>query len=149
MKAVNALPALIILLFVFSLGACSRPNEKLYYGVFTNPKGNPQKTVRAPGSFKDYALLSDSTPVQEGTEKLVKAWMDSDGNTYFQSYTTITVGPYKNTIPKAQTLTRISKDGSLLEFMWNGVVEFNPSSFPTKIDPTDTLRYRMFNRAGE
>jgi hypothetical protein len=36
-----------------------------------------------------------------------------------------------------------------LEFMWNGVVEFGPNSYPSKIDSTDTLRYRMYNRVAE
>jgi len=149
MKIVRVLSISTVLLSLVLLSSCSKPNEKLYYGTFTSEKGSAQKTVHTPGAFKDYAQLSDSTPVQEGTEKIVKEWMDSEGNTYFQTDATITVGPYKNTVPKAQTLTRINKAGTVMEFMWNGVVEFNPSSFPTKIDPTDALRYRMYNRVAE
>jgi hypothetical protein len=56
------------------------------------------------------------------------------------------------TAPKVQTLERISKSGAFLEVMINGVVEFSPKSFPTKIDPSpQKLRehlYRAFNRAG-
>jgi len=65
--------------------------------------------------------------------------MDSEGNSYFQAEGTITAGPHKNTVPRAQTLTRFNKAGTVMEFMWNGVVEFNSSSFPTKIDPTDAI----------
>lgn len=149
MKVARVLSIAAVLLSLVLVASCSKPNEKLFYGTFTNEKISPQKTVLAPGSFKDYALISDSNPVQEGTEKIIKAWTDSDGNTLVQKYATITFGPYKNTVPKAQTLTKINKAGTVLEFMWNGVVEFNPSSFPTKIDPTDALRYRMYNRVAE
>ena len=149
MKTVRLLSILTTLLSVLTLADCSKPNEKLLYGVFTNEKCNPQKTVITPSSFKDYAQISDSMPVQEGTQKIVKEWMDSEGNSYFQAEGTITAGPHKNTVPRAQTLTRFNKAGTVMEFMWNGVVEFNSSSFPTKIDPTDAIRYRMYNRASE
>ena len=149
MKPEKAFSILTLVLFVALLGSCSKPNEKLFYGVFANEKCNPQKTVLTPGFFKDYAQISDSMPVQEGTQKIVKVWMDSEGNSYMQAEGIITAGPHKNTVPKAQTLTRINKAGTVMEFMWNGVVEFSPSSFPTKIDPTDTIRYRMYNRVAE
>jgi hypothetical protein len=149
MKAVRVLLILAVVFSLVLLSSCSKPNEKLYYGTFTNEKAPAQKTVHTPGAFKDYAKLSDATPVQEGTEKIIKEWVDSEGNTYFQTDATITVGPYKNTVPKAQTLTRINKAGTVLEFMWNGVVEFGPNSYPSKIDSTDTLRYRMYNRVEE
>lgn len=149
MRAARVLSFSAILLSLVLLASCSKPNEKLFYGTFTNDKISPQRTVRAPGLVKDYSLLADSNPVQEATEKIVKAWIDSEGNTWFQAEATITLGPYKNSVPKAQTLTKINKAGTVLEFMWNGVVEFNPSSFPTKIDPTDALRYRMYNRVGD
>jgi len=149
MKVFRVLSLLTVFLSVLILVECAKPNEKLFYGTFTNDKISPQKTVLATGSFKDYALVSDSSPIQEGTERVIKVWTDSEGNTLIQKYATITAGPNKNTVPKAQTLTRISKDETTLEFMWNGVVEFNPNSFPTTIDPTDVLRYRVYNRVGD
>jgi hypothetical protein len=112
MKSARVLSICVVLLSLALLAGCSRANEKLYYGTFTNDKIIPEKTVRVPGSFKDYNSISDSETVQEGTEKIVKAWTDSEGNTWFQTYATITAGSYKNT--KVQTLQRINKASTVL-----------------------------------
>jgi hypothetical protein len=146
---VKSLSLLAVVLSLVLLTGCSTPNEKLLYGTFTKDSGEFQKMVRAVGSFKDYALPSDETPAQEATEKIVKAWNDSEGNTWFQTYATFTSGPHKSMTPKLEILSRISRDGKVLELMWNGGTEFNPKGFPTKIDPSDTLRYRMYNRVGD
>jgi hypothetical protein len=126
------------------LSGCTRPNDKLYYGTFTQ-QGFPQKTVRTPDGFKDYATPSDDTPLMGGTTKIIKSWTDSEGSTWFQTQATIDFGPYKTTVPKAQTLEKLSKDGKVLEFMWNGVVEFSGKSFPLKIDQRAT-NYRLYKR---
>jgi hypothetical protein len=144
MKAHSVLWTSTALLALVLLVGCSRANEKLYYGTFTGDK-IPQKTVRAPGSFKDYSSITDSDPAEEGTEKIVKAWTDSEGNTWFQTYSTITTeGDYKDT--KEQTLARISKAGTVLEFNWTIVSDFSPKNFPRKIDKTLATNYRIYNR---
>ena len=137
----SALISLVIL-------SCSGPNQKLYYGTFTSDKGIFQKTVRSPGVWKDYTLTADTIPVEEGTEKIIKAWTDSEGNTWFQTHATVSYGPFKNTYPQALTLQKISKDGLVLEIITNGVAEYNPKSFPTKMD-TSSQFYRMYKRVGE
>jgi hypothetical protein len=149
MKALKVLSILAVVLFTVLLAGCSKPNEKLLYGTFVKDGGEFQKMVRAVGSFKDYALPSDETPAQEATEKIVKAWNDSEGNTWFHTYATFTSGPHKSMTPNLEILSRISRDGKVLELMWNGGTEFNPKSFPARIDPSDTLRYRIYNRAGD
>ena len=131
----------------FFISGCSRPNENIFYGTFTSEKGLWQKTVRTPGVFQDYTLSSDATPVTEGTEKIVKAWTDSEGNTWFQTHAIVSNGPFKNTHPQAQTLQKISRDGTVLEMIENGVVEYNTKSFPTKLDATSQF-YRIYKRAG-
>jgi hypothetical protein len=144
MKTIRVL-LIASVLFSFLILGCSRPNEKIYYGTFTSDKGLFQKTIRAPGVWKNYTLPSDTTPVEEGTEKIIKAWTDSEGNTWFQSYAIVSYGPFKNNIPQAQTLQKISKDGTVLEIIMNGVVEYNPKSFPTKLDTTSQF-YRAYKR---
>jgi hypothetical protein len=120
------------------------PNGRLYYGTFINEQSPTQKMVHGPGFFKDFALLSDKTPSQGGTEKIAKAWMDSEGKAWFQVYATVTLGPKKNM--KLQVLQRISEGGRVLEFSWKEVSEFRQNEFPKVIDPTDTCHYGMYFR---
>ena len=136
-----AVMSIVVFLTVAFLASCAKPNVKLYYGTFTKENGNWQKSVRTPGAFKHYLKLSDTAPSEEGTLQIIKAWTDSEGNTWFQTYSTFTSSPTLKTFPKAEYLEKISKDGTTLEVMVNGVVEFNPKSLPTKMDPTDSWRY--------
>ena len=146
----SVLVVLMSLLSLILLGGCAQPNKQLYYGTWTNEHGHFQKTVRtSDGVVKDYYLLSDTTPVQEVKEQIISCWSDSEGNVWFKTEATITAGPNKNTMPKVQTLQKISKSGTFLEMMWSGVMDFNPKSFPTKIDTTDPYRYWTFNRAAK
>jgi hypothetical protein len=147
MKVPGALSICGVLLPLALLAGCSKANEKLYYGTFTNDNIIPQKTVRAPGSFKDYSSITDSVPVEEGTEKVVRVWVDSEGNTWFQTYATITTqGDYKDS--KVQYLAKVNKAGTVLEFMWNIVSEFSPKNFAKKIDKALASNYRIYNRVG-
>ena len=120
------------------------PNGKLYYGTFINDKSTPQKMVRVRGSFQDYARVSDTTPVQEGTEKVAKAWMDSQGTAWFHVCATVTSGPKKNM--KLQVLQRISQGGRVLEFTWKEVSEFKQNEFPKMIDKEDSCHYGYYVR---
>jgi len=129
------------------LASCVQPNKQLWYGTWTSEKGPYQKSVHAPdGMVQDFSLLSDTTPVQRLKMQIVRCWSDSEGNTWFNNEGTVLEGPHKNSIPKFQTLEKISKSGSVLEVMARGVVEFNPKNFPTKIDPTDPYFYLSFTR---
>jgi hypothetical protein len=148
MKAVRVLSISAVLFSLVFLSSCSKKvDESLYFGTFTSDQVIPEKTVRAPGSFKDYSSISDLNPVEEGTEKIVKAWTDGEGNTWFQTYATITTeGDYKDA--KVQTLAKVSKGGAALEFNWFTVSEFSPNNFPRKIDKALATNYRSYNRAG-
>lgn len=142
--------ALVALLFLVLLGGCAQPNKQLLYGTWTNEKGHYQKTVHTPdGIVQNFNLLSDASPVERANVQIVKCWSDSQGNVWFNTEGTIIEGPHKKTVPRVQTLERISKSGSFLEVMVKGVVEFNPKSFPTKIDPSDPYLYMSFTRAAK
>ena len=138
----------VALLGLILLEGCARPNKQLFYGTWVSEKGHIQKSVRTlDGEVDNYALTSDTAPFERSKGQIISCWLDSEGNTWFKCEGTITEGPYKNSVPKVQTLEKISKSGTSLEVMVNGVVEFNPKSFPTKIDPTDTEFYMAFTRA--
>jgi hypothetical protein len=140
----------VVLLFLVLLGGCAQPNKQLFYGTWTNEKGHYQKTVHtSDGIVQNFNLLSDASPVEQAKVQIVKCWSDSEGNVWCNTEGTIIEGPHKNTVPKVQTLERISKSGTFLEVMVKGVVEFNPQSFPTKIDPSDPYLYMSFTRAAK
>ena len=146
----SVLAVLVSLLSLILLASCAQPNKQLYYGTWTNEKGHYQKMVHTPdGVVQNFNLLSDTTPVEQANVQIVKCWLDSEGNTWFNTEGTIIEGPHKNTVPKVQTLEKISKSGTFLEVMVKGVVDFNPKSFPTKIDPTDPYLYMSFSRAAK
>jgi hypothetical protein len=148
MKTVNVLSIWMVLLSLALLTSCSKANEKLYYGTFTSDQTIPEKIVRAPGLFKDYNSISDSDPAEQGTEKIVKAWTDSEGNTWVRTYrTTTTEGDYKDA--KVQTLAKINRAGTVLEFNWTTVSEFSPNNFPRKIDKTLATNHRIYSRVGD
>ena len=135
------------ILFVFSLtlltvlmvGGCAKPNKDFLYGIFTNKDISPQKMVRAPGEMKDYCSIEDTVPTAEGTEQIVDYWRDSEGNVFFKTQAT----EYGI---KFLTLQRISKSGTVLEFVANGVADFASKEFPTEVDPTGDF-YHIYYRA--
>jgi hypothetical protein len=136
-----------VLVFLFMLASCAQPNKQLYYGTWIGQHGFIKKSIHSPdGTIENYFSLTDTSPAEKAKAQIVKCWLDSDGNTWFQTEATILEGPNKNSVPKVQTLERMNKAGSFVEVMINGVVEFNPNSFPTKIDPTNHL-YMSFSRA--
>jgi hypothetical protein len=134
------LTAQVVSLALILLGGCAKPNKDLFYGTFTNENESPPKTVHAPGVMKDYAAVSDTTPIVEGTEQIFDYWTDSEGNVWFK-----TNAIWKGA--KFQTLQKISKSGTVLEIVSNGVTKFDSKSFPTKVDPTGGDYYRIYHRA--
>jgi hypothetical protein len=132
------------------LAGCAQPNKQLWYGTWTSPKGPYQKSVHSPdGTVENFVQLYDSTPVERASVQIVKCWLDSSGNTWFNTQGTILEGPHKNSAPKIQTLEKIDKTGMVAEVMVRGVAEFSLKSFPTKIDPTDPYLYMSFGRASK
>ena len=134
-------------LLLLVLASCAQPNKSLYYGTWIGQHGFIKKSVHnVDGTIENYFSLTDPTPTEKAKAQIVKCWADSEGNTWFQTEATILEGPNKNSVPKVQTLERVNKAGSFEEVMANGVVEFNPSSFPVKIDPNNQF-YMTFTRA--
>jgi hypothetical protein len=132
------------------LADCARPNKQLWYGAWTSEKGPYQKSIHnSDGMVENFSQLSDATPTERANVQIVKCWSDSEGNVWFNTQGTVIEGPHKNSAPKVQTLERINKTGTLLEVMVRGVAEFNPKSFPTKIDPSDPYLYMSFSRASK
>jgi hypothetical protein len=132
------------------IAGCAQPNKQLWYGTWTSEKGQFQKSVRgADGTVENFYKVSDTTPAERASVQIVKCWSDSEGNTWFNTQGTVIEGPHKNSAPRIQALEKINKSGTLSEVMVRGVAEFNPKSFPTKIDPNDPYLYMSFTRAAE
>jgi hypothetical protein len=141
-----------VLFALIVLGSCSKPpDEKMLYGTWTNDvaQAGMRKMVNTPGEFKEYTNVSDTTPAEEGTRKIISSWTDSEENAWFKTFNTFTSGPLIKSMPMSQALIKISKSGTMWEGMGSGVTEYNPKSFPTKIDPTDNWRYLTYHRASE
>jgi hypothetical protein len=149
-RLLRLLAATLASMVLLVTASCSQPDKNLIYGTWSSDRGPIQKSVHTPdGMVRNYTHLSDSAAVEEAKDQIVKCWSDSQGNVWYTSQGTIIVGPHKNTVPRIQTLTKISQSGTFLETMMRGVVEFNPKNFPTKIDPSDPYLYMSFHRAKE
>lgn len=105
----------VSLLTAILVVGCAQPNKQVYYGTWTNEKGHYQKVVHTPdGVVQNYTLTSDTAPVEQANVQIVSCWSDSEGSVWFKTEGTITEGPHKNTVPKVQTLEKVSKDGTFL-----------------------------------
>ena len=121
-----------------------KANEELY-GTWTNESMSPQKTVNFAGGCKDFDLLSDSVSFGGGTEQIASKWKDSEGNIWYKTLDKGTAGgAYAGY--KWQALQKFSKLGTVREFEVKVVGEFDPNSYPTKIDPKDSS-YKIYYRA--
>jgi len=70
---------------------------------------------------------------------------DSEGNIWYKTFDTGTAGgAYAGY--KWQALQKFSKLGTVREFEVKVVGEFDPNSYPTKIDPKDSS-YKIYYRA--
>ncbi|MGD0726410.1 MAG: hypothetical protein ABSB63_12710 [Spirochaetia bacterium] len=140
--------ALVILLALTLLGGCGagkyvpKPNEEVY-GTWINKSISPQKEVDTPDGWKQYGLISDPNPESEGTGQITSKWTDSEGNVWYKTLGTVTAGNYKGS--KFQTLTKLSKSGTVKESVSLTVEEFDSSGYPTKIDPKEML-YSLYYR---
>ena len=139
---IAAMAFLALLLFVV-VKAVQKPRvDNLLYGTFINrsvsPGIFPQKAVRFPGGFENYALVSDTIPSEQGSERIVERWTDSEGS-WYKVQATMANGY------KFLALFRISKSNTQLELVANQVLDFTSKDFPTKIDPM-AATYRIWYR---
>jgi hypothetical protein len=136
-----------------------KANEELY-GTWTNENAStmqPQKSINFPGGYKAYEKITDTSPFEEGTEQIAEKWTDSEGNVWYKIINVITLGivpsgPYKGYDYKGwkiQCLQKVSNSGTVREWTWVQVPAFDPSLYPTKIDPTDSQHYAIVYRAKE
>ena len=134
---------LVLVLFGVVKVVQKKETDSLLYGVFINrgisPELFPQKAVRFPGGFKNYALVSDLIPNEQGSEKIVERWTDSGGTSWFKVHATMSNGY------KFSALFEVSKSGTQLELTAKQVLDFTSRDFPTKIDP-GAATYRIWYR---
>ena len=123
-----------------------KPNEEIY-GTWVNEEMNPPKTANNPdGTFADYFPASYAKPYEGGNREIVKKWTDSEGSVWYNCYDTFTAGSIKG--HKVQNLWKISRSGTVAEFVWTEAYQFDPSNFPTKLDPKSP-NYFIFYRAAK
>jgi hypothetical protein len=149
---------LMILLSIITFGANAqdkyvpKPNEELY-GTWTSKQNvedffHPQKIVNTADGYKNYAKISNSVPFEEGTEQIDSKWTDTEGNIWYKTFSTVTIGVYKGY--RFQSLVKISKSGTISESVSISIAhqDFKPAYYPTKIDPNDST-YKIMFRAEE
>ena len=147
------LGSLVVVLGVILLGGCGqgkympKPNEELY-GTGTNERMPQQKSVITASGYKIYTYISDSDTYVEGTMQIVSKSTDSEGNIWYKTFEINTSGLHGLKGQKRQTLYKLSKSGTVLEYQPTFVGEFDPKRFLSKLDPKDDL-YRLYYRAKE
>lgn len=114
------------------------------YGTWTNATMQMQKNISYMGGSKDFFLADGTEPFVESKAELANKWTDADGNVWYQRYGTIVAGAYQGT--KWQSLERISKSGSVREWVSKVVASFAPENYPQAIDPKDR-DYRIYYRS--
>ena len=155
MKRVLIVSASILLLGLIQVGGWAqtkyvpKENEEIY-GTWLNEKrtntDNCQKLVITADGWKEYYNISDSVSFFEGRGFFDSKWTDSEGNIWYESFGTITKGTAAAQGIKYQELDKVSNSGKVVESVNTNVAEYDPDSYPTKIDPTD-YTYRIYYRA--
>jgi uncharacterized lipoprotein YehR (DUF1307 family) len=147
---------LFALLVVLMLAGCAsgkyvpKPNEELY-GTWINEKMSPQKLVNTPDGWKQYLHVSDSTPFYEGTRGITRKWTDSEGNIWYETFSTFTSGAGDYNGKSFTVLEKLSKSATVLESVWTMATsdqELKTPTYPSKIDPKDS-EYSIYYRAGD
>jgi hypothetical protein len=153
MKKVRRL-LLFVLLALLILGGCAtakyvpKPNEELYgnwTNEYTGNNDNIQKQVYSASGWKDYHLLADTVPVDQGTFQIDSKWTDANGNIWYRSYCTQKTGPAAGF--DSQMLSKLSKSATILEWVYKQSSPYAPVSYPTQID-TKSDTYHIFYRTG-
>ena len=149
------LGASVILLSIFLLADWNpghyapKPDED-NYGTWINDKSfnsiGYQKTVITANGLENYANISDSVPREKGISQIDTKWTDSEGNTWYKTFGTVTGENHRAT--KFQNLVKLSKSGTVMEIVHRHPREFDSSNYPTKIDPDDS-NYGIYYRAGK
>jgi hypothetical protein len=143
MLLIAAMAFLALVLFGIVMAVKKPKVDNLLYGTFINrsisPEIFPQKAVRFPGGFNNYALVSDTIPNEQGSEKIVERWTDSGGSSWYKVQATMSNGY------KFLALFRVSKSGTQLELVSKQVLDFTSKNFPIRIDPTAAM-YRIWYR---
>ena len=143
MLLIAATVFLVLVLFGIVMVVQKPKTDNLLYGTFINrsisPDIFPQKAVRFPGGFKNYALVSDTIPKEQGSEKIVERWTDSGGSNWYKVQATTSNGY------KFLALFKVSKSGIQLELVSKQVLDFASKSFPIEIDPKAVM-YRIWYR---
>jgi hypothetical protein len=143
MLLIAATVFLVLVLFGIVMVVQKPKADNLLYGTFINrsisPDIFPQKAVRFPGGFKNYALVSDTIPKEQGSEKIVERWTDSGGSNWYKVQATTSNGY------KFLALFKVSKSGIQLELVSKQVLDFASKSFPIEIDPKAVM-YRIWYR---
>lgn len=117
-----------------------KPNEE-FYKTWENDNTYPQKTVNFLGGYRDYNLSTDPTPTAgEGTEEIMKKWIDADGNIWYWTFGKITAGQYVGV--QFQTLSKISHNGTLRELAVAAPVYGFDPNMPVTLDPINRT-YRV------
>jgi hypothetical protein len=145
--------ALVILLSLILLGGCGpgKSTPKLNVdlnGTWTNEKMSMQKEIDTADGWKQYIHTSDSTPLYEGTAKLISQWTDSEGNIWCKFLSTFTApDAYKGQI--FTVLEKYNKSATVRESVWaspSSDAELKNPVYPSKIDPQNS-NYSIYYRA--
>lgn len=150
---IGVLTCLLVSVLLVSCGPgkyVEKPNEELYgtwtnesySGVITQGTYTPQKSVVTPGAYSDYRMLTDHGPGFTGKEEVTSKWKDSEGNIWYKINMSGSTGD--NTF-KWQSLQKLSKAGTVREFVVVDVAVFSPDSYPTKVEP-GAPNYKIYYR---
>jgi len=126
----------------------AKQNEELYGTWITDKSVNSyhvQKVAYFAGGWKDFNNIGDTDPYDSGTMKIDKKWTDSDGNTWYETFHMITTGGSDRKGYKLEVLHKISQSGMVKESVRTLVGAFDPTLYPTEIDPKDDT-YQIFYR---
>lgn len=121
-----------------------KETEELY-GIWTSETADPQEGVLTPGRFEEYSNFADRLPTWSGTERIDDRWTDAEGNVWYKTFRTLAAGSSEGTL--RQTLRKISNAGANHEVVFTEVQAFDPSRYPSGIDPKDQT-YLSYIRAG-
>jgi hypothetical protein len=99
---------------------------------YENPNGTGIKKMNKDGTWEWYSNETIDYPSWSGTFKIVKSWIDKEGNVYI-NLDLYAMG-YNH-----PSLAKISDDGNTLEQMYS-------YTYPTEIDPEHKKYFRMYKK---
>ena len=147
--------AALILLAMSPVWVCAQENvvpksDEVLYGTWANEKNGAdvchgQKVVVTANAMEVYCKVYDPESSMEVSWEISSKWTDSEGNIWYKTFGTSTVGIFKGA--KWQTLDKISKSGEVWERAANllEMGNFNSAFYPRTIDPKGSY-YRILYR---